>query len=335
MDLQGFVDRAGRRRPGVVAGVLTPSGTLTAGTGGLDETTVLEIGSITKVFTALLLALAVERGEVSLETQLAEVLPEARVPTKDGEPIRLRHLATHTSGLPRLPMSTWRALASMRDPDPWAAITDADVLAAVDRARLKRAPGSGRLSYSNLGAGLLGTALVRAAGASDYETLLLERLCKPLGLHDTVVTLSPDQQARLATGHRGRRKPTPPWHLPALPGAGAARSTLADLLRFAAVAVDPRGTPLEAAMRLTQQPGPTKGIGLGWMLLTGRGHSSTVCWHNGGTGGFRSFLGVVPAEGSGVAVLTNCTRSVDLVGFKLLRQHAVAGEPPAQGTTAA
>jgi len=324
MDLQGIVDRAGRRRAGLVAGILVHGERpLTAGTGGLDDSSILEIGSVTKVFTSLLLAVAVERGEVELDTPLAEVLPNVDVPTKDGHPIRLAHLATHTSGLPRLPMSTWQAIRSMREKDPYADIAVTDVYDAIERASLKRIPGTGRLAYSNLGAGALGLALVTVAGAPGYEALVRERVCDPLGLHDTVITLSPEQQRRMTAGHRGRRRPTPPWNLPALEGAGALRSTPADLLRFAKVAVDPEGSPLEHALRLTQEPGPVKGIGLGWMLLSGRGDSATVRWHNGGTGGFRSFLGVVPEERSGAVVLTNCTRSVDLVGFRLLRQHPV------------
>jgi len=173
------------------------------------------------------------------------------------------------------------------------------------------------MAYSNTGAALLGRALVHVTGARDYGDLVQRRVCEPLGLADTLTQdrLDAEQRERLATGHRRGNRVAAPWPLPGLPGAGALVSTLPDLLRFAAAQLDPDGTPLGPAIRLSQAPVQSE-IALGWMCATGPGR---MLWHNGGTGGFRSFLGLLPGSGCAVCVLTNRARSVDLTGLGLLR----------------
>lgn len=321
--------RAVRHRPGAVVGRLGPGGERTvAGAGrlrtggpGPDGGTLFEIGSVTKVFTALLLAEAVRRGEVALETPLADLLPVGtRVPSRSGAEITLRHLATHTSGLPRLPMRHRQVAAAMlrRDQNPYASLDTDGVLAVLARTDLRRTPGEGRMHYSNFGAGLLGLALVRAAGVSDYEALVRSRVCLPLGLADTVVTARGDQVDRLAQGHIWRGRPTSAWDLPGIPGAGALRSTADDLLTFAAAYLGPDDHPLGEAMRTTLDHHGVKGIGLGWQLHAGRPPVPPLAWHNGGTGGFRSFVGLARETGEAVVVLTNSTRGVDLLGLRMI-----------------
>ena len=286
--------------------------------GGVDERTVFEIGSVTKVFTALLLADQVVAGSVELEQPLHELLPDVRIPVR-GRPITLADLATHTSGLPRLPRSMLRQAMRNRS-DPYAHFTEHDVHAGLERARLRREPG-GKWRYSNFGAAVLGHALAKHAGTT-YDHLLRERVTGPLGLVDTVITLRPDQVQRAARGHTRWRHPTNDWSMPAMPAMGAVHSTAADLTKFLHAQLDPDDTPLAEAIRLTHEPRagrPPLQAALGWLVASLPKGGPTVHWHNGGTGGARSFAGFVADQRSACVVLTTGQRSADRLGFDLLR----------------
>lgn len=287
--------------------------------------TLFEIGSISKVFTSLLLAVAVTQGEVSLDAPVRELLPAGtRVPQRDGREITLVDLATHRSGLPRSPVPVLQeiAIVARGGGNPYV-LDAARLLEVLGRTSLRRAPGTSRLAYSNFGAGLLGVALVRAAGASTYGELVQARICGPLGLADTVpleqVIGDEDREVRLAYGHGWRRRPVAHWTLSGLAGAGALLSTADDLVAFLRAQLRPEDTPLGEAIALTQQRrggGRRFGIGLGWLQTPTK--AGNLLWHNGGTGGFRSFAGMVPAAGTGVVVLANSTRSVDRAALELL-----------------
>lgn len=286
----------------------------------VGEDTVFEIGSVTKVFTALLLAVMAESGEVALDEPLADLYPELTLPVR-GRPVTLADLATHASGLPRLPPGLLRQALRHRD-DPYASFSDADVARALESVRLRAEPGA-RVRYSNFGAGVLGQALARRA-ATPYDDLVRTRVCLPLGMPDTGVRRSPDQLARRAVGHDRRGRAVPDWNMDSLPGMGALHSTSTDLARFVAAQLDPGSTPLADAIRLTQEPRATLGrvgrVGLAWMRTPLPRTDTQMLWHNGGTGGAFSFVGLVPEAGAGVAVLTNTARSVDGLGVSLLRR---------------
>jgi CubicO group peptidase (beta-lactamase class C family) len=286
---------------------------------------VYEIGSVTKAFTGVLLADAVVRKEVALDDPISRLLPpEVKAPEYQGTPITLLHLATHTAGLPRLPGNF-----QPKDPaNPYADYSVQQLYNFLSRYRLPRKPGE-KSDYSNLGAGLLGHLLARRANKS-YEALLVERICGPLQLTDTRIRLTPEQQQRLAKGHNAEGEPEPNWDLPTLAGAGAVRSTAADLARFVRANLEPAGTPLAEALRLSQQPrfvveGDTS-IGLGWHLNT----AAKSVWHNGQTGGYHAFAAFLPERRTGVVVLSNtATDLVDAVGSNLLRlQEGLAPVPP-------
>jgi CubicO group peptidase (beta-lactamase class C family) len=286
--------------------------------GEVDERTVFEIGSITKVFTALLLADQVVAGAVELDQPLQELLPDVRIPVH-GRPITLVDLATHSSGLPRLPSGLIRQAMRNRS-DPYAYFTVYDVHAALERVKLKREPGE-KWRYSNFGAAVLGHALAQRVG-STYQELLLERVTGPLGLGDTVINLRPDQVQRAAHGHTRLRRPTNDWSMPAMPGMGALHSTAADLARFLDAQLDPGSTPLAEAIRLTHEPRAGREpmqIALGWLVATMPRGGPTIHWHNGGTGGARSFAGLVAADRTACVVLTTGQRSPDNLGFDVLR----------------
>ena len=284
----------------------------------VDEHAVFEIGSVTKVFTALLLAVLSGAGEVALDEPLADLYPELTIPVR-GRPITLVDLATHSAGLPRLPPGLLRQGLRHRD-NPYATFSEGDVARAIESVRLRAEPGA-RVRYSNFGAGLLGQALARRA-ATPYGDLVRARVCAPLGLVDTVVRRSADQLARRAVGHDRRGRAVPDWDIDSLPGMGALHSTSADLARFLAAQLDPASTPLGEAIRLTQQPRLSAGrLGhqaLGWMLSPLPRTDRRMLWHNGGTGGAFSFVGLEPETGVGVAALTNTARPVDATAISLL-----------------
>jgi CubicO group peptidase (beta-lactamase class C family) len=335
-DLQAHFDaalrRAGRRPGLLVVGATDRVGMAFASRGPLPEPAavperaVFEIGSITKVFTALLLAVAAERGELGVDDPLVEHLPRGtRVPMRGGRPIRLVDLATHTSGLPRLPPGFLVPALRHRE-DPYARLSTEDVLDSLGRTRPRAAAGE-RFRYSNFGAGVLGIALAQAA-ATEYETLVRERITSPLGLRDTVITLSEDHRSRLAPGTKWWGGPADLWTFPGLAGAGALRSTSADLLTFVHAQL---GTlpdvpeDLAAAIRSSHLARAAGGrltlgmrVALGWLRVRIGRQKVQIVMHNGGTGGYRSFVGWTPEGDHGVVALSANVRSVDGIASKLL-----------------
>ena len=331
---------------GLSVGVLTPDGRLTAGFGKLsanrderpDGNTLFEIGSITKVFTGLALADLVEADVVALDDPIEKHLPksvEFRAPPP--RTITLWHLATHTSGLPRIPLAV--GFADQRD--PYAKFDEERLVEMLNSYEWQPEAGT-EFAYSNLGMGTLGWMLGRKCDTS-YEQLVVERICEPLSMADTRMTLNEDQRRRLAGGHNAQGEPVDNWHFDALAGAGALLSTANDLLRFAEANLHPDRESLQPrltkAIRLSQQAhGETDdantAVGLAWMIRQGNGERGRLLWHNGATGGYSCFLGLLPERGVAVVVLTNTTLTeegnvADVLGLKLLRE--VSRQSPAAG----
>ena len=238
-----------------------------------------EIGSVTKVFTALLLAVLARDGTVGLTDRVPQWLPTGTRLASGLQRVTLEQLASHCSGLPRLPPGiTARSFSRAAMVDPYADIDAAALIDGLARTRVHGTPGQTRVRYSNYGAGLLGYLLGQATGVG-YEQTLTRHVLEPLGLPATSFTDEGLHQGRF------RRKPVPPWHLAALAGAGGLRSTAADLLAFLAAVADGSG-PLADAVALTLQPRGGSGrmqVGLGWFLLG----DSDLLMHNGGTMGAR------------------------------------------------
>lgn len=280
--------------------------------------TVFEIGSTTKVFTSTILADMVQRGEVSLDDPVAKYLPaDAKIPQRGGKQITLVDLATHTSGLPRLPTN----LHSKDADNPYADYTVADLFGFLANYELTRDIGS-KFEYSNLGVGLLGQALARRAGM-DFETLVRTRVTGPLKMENTRIALSPEMKSHLAGGHNEARQPAANWDFPALAGAGALRSDGRDMLTFIAAHlgyVESSLAPAMSAMTKVRRTafGPQADVALAWMVMKKEGRE--IFWHNGGTGGYRSFMGYDPKSRVGVVVLSNMSTSagVDDIGMHLL-----------------
>ena len=317
--------------PGIVVGLLGPDGSETYHAAGVmtagkpdpvTPDTIFEIGSITKTFTGTLLAEMAARGDVKLDDPVRKYLPEGTIVPKDGErEITLLDLATQRSGLPRLPDNMEPA-----DPnDPYVDYTAERLYAFLARAKLSHPIGS-NYEYSNLGVGLLGHALTRAAKL-DYDALVKARIATPLNMPVTSTTVADAVKGKLATPHAAEGatpKPVKPWTwtaASALTGAGGLRSSARDMLRYIAANAGLPDSPLKAAMKEAQKPRAEAGskamaVGLGWHVK--RSGERMLVWHNGGTGGFHSFCGFDPATKAGVVVLANSSESIDDLGFHLL-----------------
>ncbi len=314
-------------------GLVNERGTQFAGFGQVSPSntaapapdTVFEIGSISKVFTGLLLAQMVEDKTVSLNEPVQELLGDSiAVPKLDKTEITLVDLATHTSGLPRMPTNF-----APKDPEnPYADYTVEQMAKFLSGYKLRRDPGE-RSEYSNLGMGLLGHALALKSGTS-YEALMRKRIAEPLGMRDTVITLGEPQKARLAAGHDFDGNPSANWDLPTLAGAGAIRSTAADMLKFLSVNIGLVPTPFDAALancravHFKQTIGEFD-VGLAWQIR----RADQLVWHNGQTGGYHSFAAFSRDKKVGVVVLANSTTLyADALGFRLVDLLATGSAEP-------
>ena len=265
---------------GLVVGLLDAQGSRVISCGKLDNgdspevngDTLFEIGSITKLFTRLLLHDMVARGQMNLDDPVQKYLPASvRMPTRNGRQITLWDLTTHTSGLPR------------EMGDPW---TVEHLYAFLGRHQLRRDPGD-KFEYSNVGMALLGHVIARRAG-QDYETLVRERICRPLKMDSTAITLTPALQARRAAGHDTSCRPAGYIGLQAIPGSGAIFSTVNDMLKFASARLGLTPSPLTPLMRKTNNG------------------------HSGGTYGFSTMLSIDAKHRRALVVLANC-RANDMV----------------------
>lgn len=287
---------------------------------------------MTKPFNGILLADMCLGGEVRLDDPISRHPPDARVPRWSAREPTLGELATHRADLPNAPHDLGRkelAFAlGLRLSDPWADIDARAYREAVRRTAPRRPPG-GRFRYLSLGFGLLGDALAARVG-TPYEQLLQNRILSPLGLLDTAISVPAENRQRLLQGRSRRGHPRPPLR-DQMAAAGAIRTSARDLLRFLARSLAPpegaRGPALGLAMEPRAPVGRRMDIGLGWMILRGRGRPDLIS-HSGGTWGFRSFAGMIPDRQVGVVVLANTARSVDRLGSKLVDRLAGHGRTP-------
>ena len=322
---------AQRQSYGIVVGVIDPTGRRVVAYGSFDKNdkrtpngdTVFEIGSITKVFTALLLADMAQRGEVSLTDPVAKYLPKGvKMPERNGHAILLQDLATHTSGLPRLPSNM-----APKDPvNPYADYTPELLYQFLSSYEPSRDPGE-KWVYSNLGAGLLGHVLALRAGM-DYESLVRLRITTPLGMKSTAIALSPELKARMTPGHNGELAVVPTWDFQAMAGAGALRSTADDLLIFLAANLGETKTslaPAMAEMLKVRRPTGVEGLenALAWQISSQ--HGKEIVWKDGGTYGYASFIGFDPKAHTGVVVLSN---TFTMVGVNDIGLHLLDPQSP-------
>ena len=291
-----------------------------------DGGSLYEIGSITKVYTGLLLADALQRREVELDAPVADYLPPGvSVPTRDKTAITLRHLALHGAGLPPLPPS----IAAAPPANPFGAYDEDALYRDLGQTQLAFTPGT-RIQYSNYGAGLLGFAIGRKLGLG-YRKAVETRILAPLELRDTYFTVPAAAAPRRVVGTDDELAPVPYWTWDALAASGGLVSTVRDQLKLLEAELDAaaggKTMPLRNQLRLTQEPqleaSSAENAGLGWMIdAEGR------YWHTGGTAGFRAFAGFDPKTKRGVVVLASTSSTlVDRLGRGLFALLAGAPKP--------
>lgn len=318
--------------PGIVLAVVEADGAArivyagTAGAGAqpLGPKTVFEIGSINKTFTGVLLADMVARKEVALDDPVSKYLTDVSIPSRNGRQITLLDLATHRSGLPRVPDN----MAPRNARDPYAEYTVKDLYVFLSKHQLRRDPGA-EAEYSNLGFGLLGHTLARAV-KSTYQQLVTDRILKPLGMTMTGWAIEGESGRWMSKGH-AKGEETAFWFATeAIQGAGGLRSNIEDMVQYLKAHIAAATAPLDSlpatglprAMReaITEraQGTATLTIGYGWQITKPNGR--TIVMHGGGTGGFSTYIGFDPGRRVGFVQLTNTSQLSDNVGLDLLRR---------------
>lgn len=300
----------------VLAGIIKPDNEFFLSKGTIDKdyprepdlNTIFEIGSITKVFTSILLSRFVLEGRIDQDIPISRIRDEFA-----GTPdwITPRALATHTSGLPRIPMPSWQALFMSID-NPYAEFSGEDLIRWMQNYRPKYAPVRNKSSYSNLGMGLLGYLLGLVDG-QGYWRALFQDVLEPLGLSDITIELREDRKKNFAVPHSVNGKVTPAWDFDALAGAGALRSSARDMSTFVRAVIeaplldDVLSKAIQATMDV-QIKGKREFMPSqcsGWIKLAEKEGQPAVYFHNGGTAGSLCTLYICPAAKVGIFVLSN------------------------------
>ncbi|MBN2003393.1 MAG: beta-lactamase family protein [Anaerolineae bacterium] len=333
--INGFLDKT--VIPGMVVGIVDENGSHLFSYGyqgvnaqkAINPDTIFEIGSLSKVFTGLLLAEAVDSGSAALDDPIRSCIPQEFVADKAFyDQITLAHLTTHTSGLPRLPQTLDYTIGSFipnfTGGNPYKNVTREKLFAYLSRTTPKASGAD--WSYSNYGVGLLGVCLSGKKGLS-YEETLRSVIADPLEMSDTTIHLDPEQEAVFAPGYRGylrlgrfvfgiRNKP---WLVgEGLVGAGGIRSSGADMLKFlqACIAEEPDFIALskEPIYRINDE----SDMGMGWLVDRSLAENQTVIWHDGQTGGFNSYLAFFADKPYGVFVVANTNVNIAHLGEDIL-----------------
>ncbi len=317
---------------GVSVGVIDHGGRSVFSFGTAKPDSIFEIGSISKTFTGLILAQMITQGKVKLDEPVRELLPPGTVKKPDGAEITLLDLVTQHSGLPRMSDN----FHPKDDENPYADYTAANLYAFLAKHGVAK-PADASYLYSNLGFGLLGQALAERAGLS-YPELLKQEVTAPLGLKDTVILLSSDQEGRFIPGHDARHRAAHAWDLVAFAGAGAIRSTAGDMLTYVEANLRPEsvkaagadGNTLPAALvashQLLADAFGGQRIAFAWHYEPDTGNY----WHNGATGGYSSYAFFNPKAGYAAVVLLNTSIGKDGSFSDRLGKHIaerLAGEP--------
>lgn len=289
-----------------------------------DAQTLFEIGSVTKVFTAIALARLELDGKVKLTDTVRASLPEKVALASALESVTLLHLATHTSGLPRLPSNLDTSEANL--PNPYAKYRAEELNQFLASAKPNNPPGR-VMDYSNVGFALLGHVLTLKA-EQPYEELVRGAVLVPLVMTNTAIRLTDDQRARLTHGHSPKGEEVPGWDFDVFAPTGAFRSNAGDMLTFIEANLTSAETPVGRSLSRARQlhhTGDAGDLPLGWQREVSLQGALEIYWHNGGTGGYASFIAFNRAQQIGVVVLTNYGDAmagrfdVDKIGLDLLK----------------
>ncbi|MBG85315.1 MAG: hypothetical protein CMO80_00230 [Verrucomicrobiales bacterium] len=269
-----------------------------------DLDTLFEIGPITKVFTAITAASLVEDGKLKWNDTVRDILPKEIPVSKSAGKITVKQLATHMAGLPRLPGNFSMDPAKFDNPyDEYGEAELKDFLAAYQAAT----PPGEKVEYSNLGFALLGF-LIEQRAKVPYEKLVAERVFQPLGLTNSHFTISSALTNTMAQGHTSLGAPTQKWEWQAFKPTGAIKSSPREMLAFIRANMNPATTSISNVLeecQTLQGQSWVGHMGLGWQLLTTLQGDLDFVWHNGGTGGFISFIGFDRKNEMGVVMLSS------------------------------
>ena len=282
-----------------------------------DNNTFYEIGSITKTFTGTLLAQAILDKKVQLDDDIRTYLPE-KYPNLEykGQPILIKHLANHTSGLQSFPAEDISKQAGYDPKNPYKHYTSDKVLAYLHQIKLDTFAGL-KSAYSNFATGLLGIILEKTYQMS-YEDLVKKYVAKPLSMKDTKIKIGEKDSIRFAKPYDETGNPSSYWDITGLGAAGAIRSTVSDMLKYAKANMEASNPAFALAQKPTFKDRPDNEIGLFWQLSTTK-KGQLLTWHNGGTGGFMTFCGFIKAQNIAVVMLNNSGNDVTQKGVDLLK----------------
>jgi D-alanyl-D-alanine-carboxypeptidase/D-alanyl-D-alanine-endopeptidase len=336
--VKSFIDNqiVNKSKAAIVVGFVDPNGTRIFSFGNMskahnipvNQNTLFDIGSITKTLTTLLLADMVKQGIVNLNDPIEKYLPASvKVPDFNGHKITLEDLGTHTSGLPEMPPNIWlNNNIGVFKPN-----YDANQLyQALSNTKLTREPGS-KFQYSSFGIGLLGHILSLRSGGIPYEQLVKDRILNVLGMNDTKITLSQNEiKNRFAVGHRGGKEISTPTIPAIIAGAGAFRSTAADLLKYVSANLGFLHTKLDDAIQLQHLIRISKTIGnpmnyseyvaLDYRVLTNLGTETFS--HTGAINGWNANVAFTPTKQKGVVALCSCdSKDVDMGSLNWVLLH--------------
>ncbi|HVW15897.1 MAG TPA: serine hydrolase domain-containing protein, partial [Mucilaginibacter sp.] len=282
-----------------------------------DANTLFEIGSITKTFTATLLAYYADQHKVKLTDPIVKYLPDSVAANKQLQGITLEMLSNHTSGLPRLP-DNYVNHASVPQ-DPYKDYNKQNLFEYLKSCKLVTKPGE-QYAYSNLGMGILGMILSQLSGKT-FEQMVEQVICHPLGMQSTVQTVTPALQKRFAKVYNEDGQETLPWHFNVLAPCGALHSTVNNMLAYARANMTPAPTAVSKALQLTHQVTYTQKdlkLGLGWHIIII--NNVQYYFHDGGTYGSSSFLVFNPQKKLAVVILSNCGASVNGLGVDIVKR---------------
>lgn len=323
-----------KRTPGIIVGLIDSTGKRQIISAGAlskidprrpDGNTMYEIGSVTKVFTSLLLADMSLKQQVSINDPITRYLPSAvKISVKDGKVPTLLNLSSHTVGYPRMPDNV-----DPKDPDnPFADYTLQQLYDYVSRFPYTSDMGT-FFRYSNSGYALLGNILASVAH-KDYETLVKQGVCEVLDMKNTTIRLTPAQKANMAMGHSEYGLQVSNWDMPAFVATGALRSNVNDLLNFAAANLGIVKTKLWPAMELCHIPRIIKSkvegdVTMGWTLVNENGHE--FLWKDGTTAGYRALVLLDRKKKNGLVILSNCLNPINDIAYHILDPIAYPVKP--------
>lgn len=325
-----------RQNSKILLGIVNQKGRQIYSVGINDKSNILikdrifEIGSISKVFTAALLQTMIRDNIVQLNDPVIKVQPKyVQAFSTDGKEITLKDLITHHANLPRYPSNV-----KVKDKmNPFASYRTEDLDEFLSNFKLKKY--KRKFKYSNVGVGILGNLLASVLD-TEYEEAINTRICKPLGMNDTFVHLSDMDRQRVIISYR-KNKEIPPFSAPALPGAGVLKSTLNDMLTFLEANLGLIDHPLQQVFNQTHKIQSNISVdnntlmGLGWMVSKDKQTKNNIHWHNGGTVGFNTYIGMKKEKKMGIIIATTQKHSMwKLVKIVLGLNKPIADEIAAE-----